>query len=172
MKSSFFLLALHLVAFSTWAQPSYEVVEAPHWLNNKFTPAYTINLIGSTPDGVAQAWAAVLLKSGGKSIEKLDNQVYRCQQVTFPSVSQEPFDVYFQTYGNGAPSAYLTVWLKQGDQFLSTNSQPASFRPLSRLLLQFSFDQEDQLKADIRKEEDNRSDELFLGHPAGNGKGN
>ena len=151
-----------MVAFAAWAQPGYEVVEAPHWLNNmKFVNAYTLDLIGATPAEAAQAWSTVLLKSGGQEIKTLDSELYYCENVTFPSLSQQPFEVFFQTYDDGTSGAFLTAWLKQGDSFLSTKGDWAAFRPVSRLFIQFSFNMEDQLKTKIQQEEIQRAKELY-----------
>ncbi|MBI1225966.1 MAG: hypothetical protein GC192_12090 [Bacteroidetes bacterium] len=171
MEKLIFFIPILFATLVAWSQPGYDVVEAPHWLNKKFINAYTINITGTTPDDLAQAWSAVLLKAGGQKIKPLDSEVYYCENVSFPTLSAQPFEVFFQTYGDGATSAYLTVWLKQGDKFLATKNDEQSINPISRLLIQFSFDHEDQLKAQIRKDNNLRGDELLAPEKLKNSKG-
>ncbi|MCB0522333.1 MAG: hypothetical protein H6577_27675 [Lewinellaceae bacterium] len=166
MKQMIFFFALQLTAVSIWAQPGYQVVEGPHWLGKKFVNAYTINVLNANPDDLAQAWSAKLLKAGGQKIETQDGQVYHCQNVGFPALSEKPVEVFFQTYGDGATGAYLTVWLKQGEHYLSTKGNSAAFMPISRLLIQFSFDLEDQMRVQNRKDDIERANDLFPNQPS------
>ncbi|HQU59279.1 MAG: hypothetical protein KDD02_01850 [Phaeodactylibacter sp.] len=155
------LLGFQFFAMSAWPQPGYEVIEVPHWLNGKFVNAYTIDITGASPEDVVQAWSARLLKAGGQNLKPLDDGVYACENVVFPALSQQPFEVFFQTYDDGDAGAFLTTWLKQGDNFLSTKGDWTAFRPVSRLFIQFSFDFEDQLKAQIQQEEIQRAKALY-----------
>ncbi|MCB0614442.1 MAG: hypothetical protein KDC75_14090 [Phaeodactylibacter sp.] len=168
MKNALLLFAFQTLVVIAWAQPAYEVVEAPHWLNQKFVNAYSINLIGATPDDVGQAWQDFLQESGGKEIKTLDGEVYYCKNITFPAISQQPFEVFFQIYSDGGSGSFLTTWLKQGDNFLSTKGDWAAFSPVSRMLIQFSFHLEDLLKVKIQQENLQRAKDLYPDEPKGN----
>ena len=166
MKSIFLsivvILSFLTIQLESMAQPSYQVIETAKVLMKSWQNSYTINIIGAHATDVADAWSLKMQKAGGIRFENSGSDAIAFKNVLLPDISSQPLAIFFKTYEDTeANSTNLIVWFRLGDKFISSRTIPSSFGPISRSLISFSFELEDQLKKSNQKEDINKTNQEY-----------